>query len=712
MGAIDHAVNVAHESKGVGAGEASPDDRLHVDADAALLQGLRDATHRSDREKEWLFAELRNARDSLGELAVAAIGRPGDGSPTSGRRLLDRLKPGRVLRILRRLADRASPRRISGSDGVASRSDIANSVAPNDRASRVLVTVVWIGAAESTGAAVDWCLSQTLLDWELFVGLDPIGSSGNQPVSDDHRVVLLGGGAEAELFDRAVMQAQGRALHRLVTPHALDPTFLERTLLINEELWSCPDHREGSPRGVLRLLDPRPLTGARVLMPRPLEGAYEGARVVLAPAVTPAGSSHRVVEFSWSDFQVSPGPWAVPATSELVWEVARRLPRLATKSPLHPGDRGPRGDAARRIEEARWSFPESSGRPIVIFVPFIPSGASVLANLVAGFRGEGRTVVVMVTSLVPGGMSDESESIRELTPFVYVLPDLVRSMNWREFMVSKLRCLTDPVILNIGSHWFYPHVSSLRWACGPHVKVIDVLFNNVGHIAGNLPFGAGIDVTVAVYERLASLLEEYGSAGKVVVIPIGIDPPIPRSKVVARRQFGIADEALPVVVWIGRASEEKQPMAFISLAHRLNGAASFAMAGEGPLIDDVRRAAEHVDGLRHLGFVEDSRDLLAAADLLVMTSATEGIPLVAMEAIALGTPVVATRVGGLAELIVPGVNGYLVEAGDPEALEVLVADLLSTPHSLQSLQSSTVANGLAPCFHRDHMFASFSRIAD
>ena len=67
------------------------------------------------------------------------------------------------------------------------------------------------------------------------------------------------------------------------------------------------------------------------------------------------------------------------------------------------------------------------------------------------------------------------------------------------------------------------------------------------------------------------------------------------------------------------------------------------------------------------------------ATFIVITSEIEGIPLVAMEAIAAGTPVVTTEVGGLADLIEPGVNGYLVAPDNPEDLITRIRSLLEQP---------------------------------
>jgi glycosyltransferase involved in cell wall biosynthesis len=82
------------------------------------------------------------------------------------------------------------------------------------------------------------------------------------------------------------------------------------------------------------------------------------------------------------------------------------------------------------------------------------------------------------------------------------------------------------------------------------------------------------------------------------------------------------------------------------------------------------------DKVRFTGFVEDMGSIYRSLDLLVISSLTEGIPLVVLEAMQQGIPVVSTRVGGIPEVIEDGVNGILVEPGDPHALSRAIVSLV------------------------------------
>ena len=93
--------------------------------------------------------------------------------------------------------------------------------------------------------------------------------------------------------------------------------------------------------------------------------------------------------------------------------------------------------------------------------------------------------------------------------------------------------------------------------------------------------------------------------------------------------------------------------------------------GQGPRsseIADLHRALGLGSRFRLLGFRTDVPDLLAASDLMVMSSLTEGLPVSIMEAMSQGLPIVATAVGGVPEAVTDGRNGLLVPSGSPEAL--------------------------------------------
>ena len=127
------------------------------------------------------------------------------------------------------------------------------------------------------------------------------------------------------------------------------------------------------------------------------------------------------------------------------------------------------------------------------------------------------------------------------------------------------------------------------------------------------------------------------------------------------------------LVFLGNLSEEKGPYTALDVVERLNVTTPAALryVGSGPLrgaLEEETTLRGLSDRIEFVGSVADVRSHLAWADLLVLTSETEGFPGVVLEAAATGTPAAAFAVGGTAETIEDGVTGVVVEAGDVPAL--------------------------------------------
>ena len=133
---------------------------------------------------------------------------------------------------------------------------------------------------------------------------------------------------------------------------------------------------------------------------------------------------------------------------------------------------------------------------------------------------------------------------------------------------------------------------------------------------------------------------------------------------------------VPRLVCVGRLAEQKGQLLLIDAASRLAaGGAEFelVLAGDGPMRGEVEAAikAHGLGGrVRVTGWLggDSVRAELVAARALVLPSFAEGLPVVIMESLALGRPVVTTTVAGIPELVRDGVSGWLVPPGDPEAL--------------------------------------------
>lgn len=182
----------------------------------------------------------------------------------------------------------------------------------------------------------------------------------------------------------------------------------------------------------------------------------------------------------------------------------------------------------------------------------------------------------------------------------------------------------------------------------------------------------------AVSAPLAKKLTRWVRLAKVHHIPNGIRlgaPCTDEERDAARAELGIAPEA-KVVAIIGRLSVEKGHATLIDAVRRMAQRPVIMVAGEGPLRRELEVRARGLD-VRWLGFVRETRKVYAAANAIAMPSLTEGLPLVGLEAMALGRPLVASAVGELPTML-RGRAGALVPPGDVDelthALEAVLRD--------------------------------------
>ncbi len=152
--------------------------------------------------------------------------------------------------------------------------------------------------------------------------------------------------------------------------------------------------------------------------------------------------------------------------------------------------------------------------------------------------------------------------------------------------------------------------------------------------------------------------------------------------------------AAPRLACVARLSKEKAHLLLVEAAARLAAEGlefEIALVGDGPLRAEIEAQIERrgLQGrVRVLGWStgQQVRDELLAARALVLPSLAEGLPVVIMEALALGRPVISTYVAGIPELVEPGVSGWLVPAGSVDGLAEAMRDALTAaPERLEEM---------------------------
>jgi glycosyltransferase involved in cell wall biosynthesis len=279
-----------------------------------------------------------------------------------------------------------------------------------------------------------------------------------------------------------------------------------------------------------------------------------------------------------------------------------------------------------------------------------------------------------IVKVIPESQNSFPQILREAVPFVRQQQvQVLHSHRYKENLLSHflaLRCRV-PVIVRTqhGMPEPFKGWSSLRQ-----------FFNQqLNRWTGRLAADAIVGVSA---EMESQLCLDYGSR-KVVTIRNGIDT----ANVVSRFSREQAKAHLgctlaPLIGIVGRLEPVKRVDLFLAMAGIVADQipdVQFVVAGDGALRQSLLSCARQAglqDNVRFLGHREDIHDVLRALDILVMCSDHEGMPMVLLEALWLGVPVVARAVGGIREVVKNGRTGFTVSSSHPEDLAVACLRLL------------------------------------
>ena len=249
-------------------------------------------------------------------------------------------------------------------------------------------------------------------------------------------------------------------------------------------------------------------------------------------------------------------------------------------------------------------------------------------------------------------------------------PHIVHTHTAKAGVLGRLAAFVNRVPVRV--HTFHGHV--LHGYFSPPVSRLVRLVERV--------LARGTTALVAVGERVRDELVEagIGQRDRFTAIAPGVEEPPAIDREIARQLLGLPLE-VPVVMFVGRLTAIKRPdrlvEAFGMVLERIPEAV-LAVAGEGELLEEVRRSVERLgDSVRLLGWQSDVGRLYAAADLVVISSDNEGMPMTLIEAAMAGVPGVTTDVGSASEVVVHGSTGLVVapDARDlADAIIVLLVD--------------------------------------
>jgi glycosyltransferase involved in cell wall biosynthesis len=178
-----------------------------------------------------------------------------------------------------------------------------------------------------------------------------------------------------------------------------------------------------------------------------------------------------------------------------------------------------------------------------------------------------------------------------------------------------------------------------------------------------------------------------------------IEGGLPAERIVVKPNFvtpdpGVGDGRGGFALFVGRLTPEKGVATLLDAWRRLDGRFPLKIVGDGPLIEQAAQAAAEVAGIEFLGRrpLAEFYDLAGRASFFVFPSTWyEGFPRVIMECFARGTPIVASAIGPIAEVVTDGVTGVHFRPGDAQDLAAKVERVLAQPDSLVAMRAAARA---------------------
>lgn len=190
------------------------------------------------------------------------------------------------------------------------------------------------------------------------------------------------------------------------------------------------------------------------------------------------------------------------------------------------------------------------------------------------------------------------------------------------------------------------------------------------------------DFLIAVSSEIKeALIEHLGArSDKVSVITCGVDTRsfLPLEKKIKRVALGIPENS-KVVLFIGKLNHRKGVDLLLECAKRMQET-YFILIGEGNIRTSYKNCIFVDPQPNH-----ELTKWYNVADVFLLPSRSEGTPVVILEALSCGIPVIASKVGGIPDLIKDGATGYLIEPGDVDILEERMRDLLQNPEKRRQM---------------------------
>jgi len=286
---------------------------------------------------------------------------------------------------------------------------------------------------------------------------------------------------------------------------------------------------------------------------------------------------------------------------------------------------------------------------------------------------------------------------QELSKKIYHMPNILPSESYNLDFISYLINQNDIEILHIvHSGYVFDMLKELKQRHPTLVVIVTVFNDRAPYFQQSVNRVQYIDTFTSDNSHV---IHEYKKLlpGKtdLRLIPNGVDAqktfnPLSYDRLVMRSQLGVEDGEV-AFVFIGRLSEEKNPDVFVDFAKRMidtTDTTRFYIIGDGLERHNIENTVSAInsDRLSYLGYKSDVSPYLAACDVFVLPSSIEGFPLSILEAMAMEVIPLASRVGGVPDVITDGIDGFLVAPGSVKELEKAAKKIVNNEVLLKEMK--------------------------
>ena len=295
-------------------------------------------------------------------------------------------------------------------------------------------------------------------------------------------------------------------------------------------------------------------------------------------------------------------------------------------------------------------------------------------NLARGFRGGERQTELLVRELARRGVAQRLVA-RAAEPLIVRLADLaVLDRRAVDGIVGAARALRGAALAHAHEGRCVQATALARWFAGVPYVITRRVVRPIGDNVVTRRIYRDATALVGISTPITEALDEIAPGAAIRRIPSACTPvdPDPARVRALRQQFGRG----PIVGHVGALVDRHKGQRVLIDVARRRPALTFVFVGGGEDEAALRAAADGLDNVRFTGHVDDVPNYLASFDLFAFPSRHEGLGSILLDAMALELPIVASRTGGIPDLIDDGDNGLLVPPGDAAALGAAIDRLL------------------------------------